>query len=426
MSSLLSLAVYVSVSAPVSLALPSLPAGSVLVAASPQEEAAVSKPTSKPTGKPTAKSDVPEEQRKYLWRRQPLEQRKATIPGSQPVIFQGLIWLRQHQDPSGKWDCDDFMALDKKGEPCDGKGNAVHDVGVTGLALLAFLGEGITTKHGAHHEQVKKAVHWLIAQQDPAMGRFGGNRHHDFIYDHCIAAYAMCEAYGLSGEDDLKKPAQLGIDYLEKHRNPYAGWRYRPRDGDNDMSVTSWAVAAYGAGRDFGLEVNEKVFPIVRSYVDKLTEPDSGRVGYTAPGQRSSRKVGGHIARFPPEAVETMTAAGLFCRFLLKQDPAEEPIMEASGDTILAALPAAEAEKIDYYYWYYGSHAMFQLGGKHWADWSKALVEAVVKRQRKDGNFRGSWDPKSVWGEDGGRIYSTALAILTLQSQYRYARIFDR
>ena len=32
------------------------------------------------------------------------------------------------------------------GEICDGPGNAVHDVGVTGLALLAFLGRSPDNK----------------------------------------------------------------------------------------------------------------------------------------------------------------------------------------------------------------------------------------------------------------------------------------
>ena len=37
-------------------------------------------------------------------------------------------------------------------------------------------------------------------------------------------------------------------------------------------------------------------------------------------------------------------------------------------------------------------------------------------------SFAGSFDPKSVWGGDGGRVCTTALALLSLQSAYRYAR----
>ncbi|MHC4516557.1 MAG: hypothetical protein ACYS5W_23085, partial [Planctomycetota bacterium] len=56
--------------------------------------------------------------------------------GTARAIDLGLKWLRDHQDEDGKWDCDGFMKHDKEGPPCDGAGNAVHDVGVTALGLL--------------------------------------------------------------------------------------------------------------------------------------------------------------------------------------------------------------------------------------------------------------------------------------------------
>ena len=73
---------------------------------------------------------------------------------------------------------------------------------------------------------------WLRLQQAPS-GLCGTAASHDFIYDHAIASYAMCEAYGLSNYKLLRKIAQGGINYLESHRNPYACWRYQPRDNDN-------------------------------------------------------------------------------------------------------------------------------------------------------------------------------------------------
>ena len=76
---------------------------------------------------------------------------------------------------------------------------------------------------------------------------------------------------------------------------------------------------------------------------------------------------------------------------------------------------------MDHYYWYYGSYALYQMGPPHWDRWAKKLTPAVVKKQRQDGNFKGSWDPEGAWGDQGGRVGTTALAILTLQSEYRYA-----
>jgi hypothetical protein len=78
---------------------------------------------------------------------------------------------------------------------------------------------------------------------------------------------------------------------------------------------------------------------------------------------------------------------------------------------------------IDMYYWFFGTLALFQVGGEEWRAWSGALKDAVVARQHPagSGSRTGSWDPIDPWGlTDGGRIYSTALQTLTLEVYYRY------
>ena len=69
------------------------------------------------------------------------------------AVMLGLKWLADHQDvdQDGKWDCDDFMKHDAPDDKCDGPGNEMYDVGVTGLALLAFLGAGHTDRGGVHY-----------------------------------------------------------------------------------------------------------------------------------------------------------------------------------------------------------------------------------------------------------------------------------
>ena len=206
------------------------------------------------------------------------------------------------------------------------------------------------------------------------------------------------------------------------HRNPFAAWRYQPRDGDNDISVTSWGVSAFTAARDFGLKVNERALGIASGYIDVMTDPTSGRCGYTKRGEGSARAAGGHARMFPPNKGEALTAAALFCQFRMGRQPASHEIMRVSADLVLATPPVARKDSIDHYYWYYGSQAMYQMGDKHWAKWSAALQDALVKTQRQDDNFKGSWDPKCVWGHEGGRVYATAMALLALSSSHRYAR----
>ena len=357
--------------------------------------------------------------------------RKGLVKGGKSTaeaIEAGLEWLKKHQDEDGKWDADEFMKHDKEGEACKGAGNPVHDVGLTGLALLAFLGDGSTMRSGPYREVIKKAVTWLKDQQQEN-GLFGMNASHDFIYDHAIATYAMCEAYGLSDYKLLRPYAQNGLNYLESHRNPYMVWRYQPRDNDNDTSVTGWAVMAYKSAADFKLVVNKDAFKLCETWLDQVTDPSNGRHGYTKRGEASSRHPGDHATRFPTDKGEAMTAVGLLCRFFLGQDPKDQkygPAMNAAANLILSKPPKWNEKdgSIDQYYWYYASYALFQMGGRHWTEWSKAMTEAIVKPQRKDGNYKGSWDPEfDVWGEDGGRVFTTAISVLTLEAYYRYTKL---
>lgn len=337
------------------------------------------------------------------------------------AIDAALQWLSKHQDEDGRWDCDSFMKHDTTGDTCDGPGNAVHDVGVTGLALLAFLASNHTLSHGAYSDNVTKAVRWLKDQQAPN-GLIGRNAQHDFLYDHAIATLAIVEVYGLSDDRSLRQCAQQALDYLEIHRNPKAAWRYQPRDGDNDVSITTWCTAAYAAGMDFQLNVPMDAATHIAKYLDSVTDP-TGRHGYAQFGDSSARKPGEHYKRFPVGQCETMTAVGWFCRFLLGKTVETDPVMQPAADLIINKPPAFVEASTDYYYWFYGSLAMFQVGGEHWSTWSKQLRGALLPVQRVDGNFAGSWDPASVWGEDGGRLYVTAAATLALQAEFRYARM---
>ncbi|MCA8974046.1 MAG: hypothetical protein KDC98_04955, partial [Planctomycetes bacterium] len=84
------------------------------------------------------------------------------------AIAGGTAWLLGHQDASGCWDCDGFMANDPPGLGCTGAGNPGQDIGVTGLALLALLAQA----DRVHRDAVRQAADWLVHEQDAASGRF--------------------------------------------------------------------------------------------------------------------------------------------------------------------------------------------------------------------------------------------------------------
>ncbi len=99
--------------------------------------------------------------------------------------------------------------------------------------------------------------------------------------------------------------------------------------------------------------------------------------------------------------------------------------MAKHADLMLKTLPEWDPDGFgcDMYYWYYGSYAMYQMGGRHWKAWNRAMKPAVLDSQRHDGSHHGSWDPVGPWGLPGGRVYSTASMVLCLEVYFRYARV---
>ena len=91
-------------------------------------------------------------------------------------------------------------------------------------------------------------LRFLIEQQDK-QGCFGGRASQHFMYNTAIATAALCEAYSLTKNPRYKKPAAEGAKFLLMARNPYLAWRYEPRGGENDTSVTGWCVMALKSGK---------------------------------------------------------------------------------------------------------------------------------------------------------------------------------
>jgi hypothetical protein len=342
-------------------------------------------------------------------------------PGPANVAVEwGLQWLASHQSEDGSWDCDDFMVNCKKNQ-CSGKGHPLYDVGVSGLALLAFLGAGHGPDVGSYKDTVKRGLHYLAKAQDPE-GCFGGRSTPNFTYGHAIATLAMAEGLGLSGNSIYRRHATRGLQFVQASKNPYRAWRYGVRPGDDDSSVTGWMIMALHSAALAGLQVDPQVLKDARNFLDEVTN-DYGRVGYTQRGTGPMRPEG-KLEEFPAEHSESLTAVGILSRVFLGEDPkTSEPIRK--GAALLAKrLPRWEKPKLDFYYWYYGSLAAFQVGGETWKAWRPAMESAILAHQRRDGDEKGSWDPEDCWGEEGGRVYSTAVLTLCLEVYYRYPRVF--
>jgi len=354
------------------------------------------------------------------------------------AVERGLAWLALHQGPDGRWSLRDFAAHLKSPSRRDlthpgwdgrgasdsrgGSGNARSgDTAATGLALLAFLGHGEThLGDGPHREAVSRGLEWLL-RQEKADGdlRGGGN-----LYMHGIASFALCEAHAFTADPRLREPAGRAIGFTARSQHPKrGGWRYDPypQSSDVDTSVFGWMLMAAKSARLGRLDLDEKCLRLSAAYLDSARmSAAGGRYAYQPEGSRTSL---------------AMTAQGFFAQALLADHfrdrppwPAEKIRRAAEESTriLLAGLPrAADQDGCNYYYWYYATLALFQQGGEPWERWNRALKETLLALQvgEGEGTAAGSWDPIDPRSAAGGRVVSTALAILCLETYYRYARL---
>ncbi len=344
---------------------------------------------------------------------------------TETAVDLALEWLKNHQSPGGHWDSDGFDEMCKLNK-CDGHGEAVYDPGLSGLSLLCFLGAGKTHVAGEYKDTVKNGLRYLKQIQD-SEGCFGPRTSQHFQYNHTTAALAMTEAYGVTGSRLFEESAQKGVDFVHASQNPYLAWRYGVRDGDNDTSVTGWAVMVLKSAKMAGLVVDGGAFRGATAWIDKMTEPEFGRVGYQRRGGQPARTTE-MTERFPAEQSEALTGVGVLVRIFAGEDPTKSEFVQKGADLMLKKPPVWDVDRgtIDFYYWYYATLAMFQVGGNHWDKWNDSMKTSLVANQRttKGEDEIGSWDPVDPWAAEGGRIYSTAVNCLSLEVYYRYGRVF--
>jgi hypothetical protein len=249
------------------------------------------------------------------------------------------------------------------------------------------------------------------------------------MYNHTIAALAIAEAYGLTQSPMLRASAQRGVDFLAKSQNPGLAWRYQVQPGDNDSSVTGWAVMVLKSAKIAGLDVPQDCFEGPRKWFDSVTDEQYYRTGYLSKGDRGAR-LESQEGKFATS--EAMTAVAVMSRVFLGAEKTD-PQLQGGAMNLLDSLPEWSTDggpggtsKIDFYYWYYGTLAMFQMGGNYWKRWNASMKTALVDHQQMEKGtcLRGSWDPVGAWGGSGGRVYATAINVLSLEIYYRYERVF--
>ena len=335
--------------------------------------------------------------------------------------MESLRWLARHQNPDGSWGASGFSRL-CKGAACSGQGDPDFDVGVTSLAVLAFLRAGFTpysregTRDARFEEVVRNGLKALVARQDDE-GLIGARGSKPMI-NHTLSTLALSEASGMAPTELLRSCAQKAVDALVAAQNPGSGWRYVPSGGESDSFVTGWAVSALHAARMAELSVPRSAWEGARDWFRVASSGGSyTRVAYTpTTPDRSGDPL-------------TLVAMSSLSRSTFHGPRRERDVAELLRDN----PPVWTARRIDFCSWYVATQAMSRLhpdGDPYWSLWQEAVQKSVAANQKgpKHGCERGSWDPSADrWGTEGGRVYGVAMNLLTLDAgSGRRARYWSR
>ena len=150
--------------------------------------------------------------------------------GTERAVEMGLDFFARHQFPDGHWSLDRVARAASRTPRTPALGQMTSDTAATGLALLAFLGAGYTHLDDKHRDDGPPRAR-LAGRQPEARRRPVHRRRHRpyaWFYSHGIAAIALCEAYGMTRDPELREPAQQGDRVHRRQRSipSRGGWRY--------------------------------------------------------------------------------------------------------------------------------------------------------------------------------------------------------
>lgn len=342
--------------------------------------------------------------------REALVQQRGGSAQTERAVRAALGWLSTAQSENGGWDASRFgagaarvvLSQDRRGA------GAEADMGVTGLALLAFLGAGHTHSGGDYTHEVASGLEYLRQRQRADGSLYGDAQFFARMYSHSMATFAVCEALALTKDERLEPMARAAVRYTLSMQHPTdGGWRYQ-RGDTGDTSQLGWQLMTLKSAQLAGMEIPSTTWTRVDRYLQRVRRGQSGGLAAYRPNSAVSR---------------SMTAEALFCRQLQQEQQLghlSDAAIEEAITSVAAELPSSSQRNL--YFWYYATLALHrtqqqsELAAEIWEDWNHALTTTLLTTQQGDG----SWDVNTAWGGCGGRVYTTAVSALCLEVYYRY------
>jgi len=286
------------------------------------------------------------------------------------AVKHGLDWLGRQQLADGCF-------------PLGKKKTAGHAaVGTTSLAVLAFLGHGLSEE--SHRVSGEKGINFLLAQQHDHgfIGPDANTRTFDNlpILNHALAAQALIDAVEMGVGKVSEKSVQKALDWLTP-------------DTLKDPGVVTQAGFVLFLARGLGYKVDQKSLDHCLGWFNR---PDNQTLFQKG---RASKLV------FNAGRALLQNIAGL-----KRTQGGNHP-----WEVLFESIPDGD-QNAHLLGWLFASQALVQVGDSaSWNRWNRTLIKNITNRQAGNGRF--AWRSQED-ATDG--VSATALSVLLLQVYYRY------
>lgn len=275
---------------------------------------------------------------------------------SRASVARALDWLVQAQEADGSWNAERWG------------GQRNYTIALTALPLMAL---SMADEHTAARDSaVVRAAASLLRSQNPD-GTFGPV-FQGAPYNHSIATLALLHAWKSYPQAVEKSAIDRALIVLIERQTPEGAWGYR-HGFTGDRSITQWHLQTLEFAASLGWENARFAAERGWRWIATHARPLSG-------------------SEEPDDSTSVMLA-------------------RATG----SAVPPNG--NLDFYQAYFTAAALKHeddtVARKRLAN----LREEILRHQITEGMESGSWPPDDQWGVAGGRLYSTALASLSLQKE---------
>lgn len=305
------------------------------------------------------------------------------------AVQQALDWLASSQKPSGAWD------------PVKWGGKKEYEVSLTSMSLLAFLRNDGKSTGKKHDEILSRAIANLLNQQTSS-GRIGPECE-GMLYNHGIATVALLEYYGKNKDEKVRSALDSALRFTAGQQMNSGGWGYRNDDprGPN-TSISVWQIQGLMLAEKAGWKKSAANLRRGLGWLKGMAD-ESGGFGYQKPSDSLKDN-------------KTLTAMGAYCLMTASLDIPELGALSPQIRSMLERTARQRDDTEDFYRLYFVASALKAGNNDNYRKILSSLQDSLAVRRIKAGSHAGTWAPVDRWGSVGGRLYSTVMATLSLES----------